>query len=117
VGAGFPGRAATRCCAVPWAAGWAVTVKWRTCRLSYGSPIRTKRTLHPTVGTVKKSMETSSVRWFFKKARHVGEGGVRWRRRYFSTVDFPTAMLSFRNSPKMCGEPQRGFAPEISRIS
>src|SRR6202521_4903386 len=74
--------------AVHCAVGFAVTLKWITRRLSCACTSMTKSTLKPTVGTVKKSIDTSSVTWFFRNDRHVGEGGLRWRTRYFSTVDF-----------------------------
>ena len=54
---------------------------------------------------------------FLVSAFQVGEGGVGWRRRYFSSVDFATSMPSLRNSPRMRGEPHRGLAAEILRIN
>ena len=69
-----------------------------------------------TVGTVKKSSATISATWFFRNARQGGEGGRRGRTRYFSMVDLATVIPSVRNSPRMRGEPQRGFAVEMSRI-
>ena len=47
----------------------------------------------------------------------MGEGGLRWCTRYFSTVDFATSTLSLRNSPTMRGESHRGLAAEILWIS
>ena len=41
--------------------GFSVTLKWTTRRLSCASTSSTKRTLKPKVGTVKKSMDTSSL--------------------------------------------------------
>ena len=35
----------------------------------------------------------------------------------FLTVDLATAIPSFRNSPRMRGDPHCGFAVEMSRIS
>ena len=62
-------------------------------------------------------MDTISFAWFFKNARHVGDGGFRTRTRYLSTVDFVTAMPIFANSPTMRGEPHVGFIDDIVRIS
>ena len=74
-------------------------------------------TLNPTVGTVKKSKATSSVRWFLRKTRHEGEGARRRRTRYFSTADFATAIPNFSKSPRIRGEPHSRLAVEISRIN
>src|SRR4030095_11440658 len=93
-------------------------LKWTTLRRSCASTSSTKSTLKLAVGTVKKSMDKSSLRWFFRNAFQVGEGGLQWRTRYFSTVDFAaTSMPSLRNSSTMRGEPQRALADEILRIS
>jgi hypothetical protein len=73
--------------------------------------------LNPIVGTVKKSRATSSVTWVLRKTHQEGEDGRRGRTRYFSTVDFATTIPSFRNSPRIRGDPHRGLAAEISRIS
>ena len=90
LGAVSRGKASTSCWAVHWAVGCSVTLKWATVRRSWARTIRTKRTLKLTVGTVKKSRATSSVRWLFKKARRAGEDGRHSRTRYVSTVDFAT---------------------------
>jgi hypothetical protein len=51
-----------------------------------------------------------------QKARHVGDGGLRTRGRYFSTVDLATVIPSLRSSPMMRGEPQVGLLHHMSRI-
>jgi len=56
------------------------------------STTNTKRTLKPTLGTVKKSMDIKSLTWFVRNAFHVGEGAWRERTRYFSTVDLATSI-------------------------
>ena len=43
----------------------------------------TYKILNVTVGTVKKSTETSSAEWFSRNALHVWEGGFRFRIMYF----------------------------------
>ncbi len=116
-GAVSRGKASTSCYAVHRAVGCAVPLTWTTRRLACASTTSTKRTVQRTVGTGKKSMETRCARWFFKKAHQVGAGGGRRRTRYFSTVDFATALPSFRHSPERRGESHRGFTVEISRIS
>src|SRR2546430_5707024 len=68
------------------------------------------------VGTVKKSHATISATWLFKKAFHVGDGGLRTRGRYFSTVDLATLMPSLRSSPTMRGDPHIGFERHMSRM-
>ena len=57
-----------------------------------------------------------SFTWLFKKARHVGDGGFFGRTMYFWTVDLATWMPNLASSPTMRGEPQRGFALDISRM-
>lgn len=83
---------------------WQCTIRRRSCtRIT-----RTKSTLYVTVGTTKKSMETKSLTWLCRNAFHVGEGGLRRRTRYVSTVDLATSMPSFCNSPTIRGAPQVG---------
>jgi hypothetical protein len=60
---------------------------------------------------------TKSLTWLFKNVFHVGEGGLRDRTRYFSTVDFATSIRSFRSSPTIRGEPHVGFACHIAWMS
>lgn len=69
------------------------------------------------VGTMRKSIDTKSLTWFFRNALHVGEGAFLDRTRYLSTVDFATLMPSFPNSPTMRGVPHSGLAPETLRMS
>ena len=61
-------------------------------------------------------METRSLACVAKKVRQVGEGGVDARTRYFSTVDFATAMPSLPSSPAMRGAPHVGLAADSLRI-
>jgi hypothetical protein len=68
------------------------------------------------VGTIRKSIDTRSSRWFFRNAFHVGEGAFLNRPRYLSTVDFATSMPSFPSSPTMRGVPHSGLALEIVRM-
>ena len=67
--------------------------------------MNTNSTWKVAVGTVKKSHATMSVTWLLRKAFHVGDGGLRTRGRYFSTVDLATVMPSLRSSPTMRGDP------------
>ena len=46
----------------------------------------------------------------------MGEGGLRRRTMYFSTVDLGYSMPILRNSPTMCGAPQSGLADDIRRM-
>jgi hypothetical protein len=78
--------------------------------------MNTNSTSKRTVATVKKSTEIRSVAWLARKARQVGDGGLRERTRYFSTVDLATSMPSFRSSPAMRSEPHAGLAAEILRM-
>jgi hypothetical protein len=68
------------------------------------------------VGTTKKSTETKSFTWFLRNARHVCEGGLRWRTMYFATVACKCSIPSVSNSPWMRGAPHRGSARLIHRI-
>jgi len=52
-----------------------------------------------------------------RKVRHVGAGGPSRRPKYFATVVCDTSMPSFRSSPWIRGEPQRGLAACTCRIS
>jgi hypothetical protein len=69
------------------------------------------------VGTTKKSRDTNSCIWFFKKVFHGGDDGLRSRTRHVSTVDLAVSMPSLRSSPMIWGEPHVGFACYMSRIS
>src|SRR5882762_10199982 len=68
------------------------------------------------VGTVKKSIETSCWAWFSRKARQVGDGGLRQRTTYLLTLLSPMSMPSLSSSPWMRGAPQPGFSRHILRI-
>src|SRR5688572_2167864 len=78
---------------------------------------KTKSTRKCTVGTVKKSQATMSVRWLFRKDRHVGDDGILSRGRYASTVDLATSMPILWSSPTMRGEPHVGLQRHISWMS
>src|SRR5687768_6786796 len=78
--------------------------------------INTNSTRHWMVDTVKKSQATISLTWLLKNAFQVGDGGLRSRGRYFSTVDLATVIPSFRSSPTMRGEPRVGLLRHMSRI-
>jgi hypothetical protein len=54
-----------------------------------------------TVGTTKESIATKSLVWFFIKARQVGEGGLRLRTMYFSTVDCRSTQSGLRRGIKL----------------
>src|SRR5436309_111120 len=58
-GAVSNGKASSSCCAVHWAVGWAVTLKWTIRRRSCVRTMKTNRISNQTVCTVKKSMEAS----------------------------------------------------------
>jgi hypothetical protein len=105
------------CWAVHAAVGCSVTLTCTTRRRSCARITRTKSTLYVTVGTIKQSMATTSLTWLFKHVFHVGQGGLRGRTRYVSTVDFATSIPSFRSSPTIRGEPHVGFACHIAWIS
>jgi len=64
----------------------------------------------------EKSTETRSFTWLSRKARQVGDGVLRARTMYFSTVDLATSMPSLASSPAMRGDPQAGLAVDILRI-
>src|SRR6185369_5543139 len=64
----------------------------------------------------KKSTETRSFTWFYRNARHVGDGGFLVLTMYLSTVDLATSIPSLASSPTMRGEPQRRLVVDISRI-
>ncbi len=49
--------------------------------------------------------------------RQVGDGGLRFRTMYFSTVDLAMVIPIFSSSPTILGDPQCGFAFDIRRIS
>ena len=72
-------------------------LKCTTRRRSWARRIKTNSTWKRTVETVKKSSDTSSFAWLARKARHVGEGGLRALTLYFSTVDLATSRPSFRS--------------------
>jgi hypothetical protein len=65
----------------------------------------------------EKVEATRFCTWFVRKVFHVGDRGFRGCTRYFSTVDFATAMPSFRSSPTMRGDPQVGLACHILRMT
>ena len=67
--------------------------------------------------TVKKSHNTRSFTWLCRHAFYVGEDGLRFFGRYFSTVDLATLMPILRSSPTIRGEPQLGFERHISWMS
>ena len=70
-------KAWTICRAVHWAVGWSVTLKWRTRRRLWERTRKQNSTWNRAVGTVKKSIETRSLAWLFRKTRQLGEGGLR----------------------------------------
>ncbi len=65
----------------------------------------------------EKTQATRSLTWLLKKAFHVGDGGLRTVRRYFSTVDLAMMMPSLRSSPTMRGEPHVRLERHISWMS
>jgi hypothetical protein len=85
--------------ALPCADGPSVTLKCTTRRRSCSSTRNTYRTRNVAVGTTKKSMETRSRVWFWRKARHLCEGGFRRRGMYRDTVACATCKPSMSNSP------------------
>ena len=101
------GKALVICCAVQAADGLLVTLKWTMRRRWCASTTRPYRTRNVAVGTVKKSIEHSSVTWFLRKARHACDGGLRRRRgMYFETVASDTTSPSLSSSPCTLGAPQ-----------
>src|SRR6267142_5512371 len=74
---------------------------------------------HPnvTVGTTKKSTETRSATWFWRKVRQVCEGGFRRRGMSRPIVRCEMLRPSLRRSPWMRGAPQRGLARAMVRTS
>src|SRR5712691_6242676 len=104
------------CCAVHSAVGWAVTAKWTGRRRSCDSTMKTKSIRNVEVGTTKKSVDTKSFMWFFRKVFQVWDGGLRLWTMYLATVDWEIAIPSLSNSPWRRGAPQRGLARLISRI-
>ncbi len=110
------GNASATCWAVQRAVGCSVMRKCTTLRRSWARMISTNSTWKRTVDTVKKSSDTSSFVWLARNARHVGEGGLRGRTLYFSTVDLATSMPSLRSSLWMRGDPQEELARDILRM-
>src|SRR5258706_317788 len=93
------GKASRSCRAVHSAVGFAVTAKWIGRRRSCERITKTNKRRNVIVGTTKKSAETKSCIWFFRKVRHVCEGGFRCWTIYFATVACETWIPSFINSP------------------
>ena len=46
-----------------------------------------------------KEVDAICFMWFFKNGRQVCDGGLRFRRRYFPTVDRATSIPSLSSSP------------------
>src|SRR5712664_526278 len=67
------------------------------------------------MGTTKKSTETRSARWFWRKARQVCEGGFERRGMSRPTVRCEPSRPSLRSSPWMRGAPPRGLARAMVR--
>ena len=63
--------------AVHRAVGWSVTLKWSTRRRLWDRTRKPNSTWNRAVGTVKKSIETSSPMWLSRKLRQVCDGGFR----------------------------------------
>jgi hypothetical protein len=81
--------------AVHWAVGVSVTLMWTARRRSCTRTTKTNKTLNVTVGTIKKSTETSLRRWLSRKLRHVCDGGFVRRPRYLDTAACEISMPSF----------------------
>src|SRR5713226_3465 len=104
------------CCAVHSVVGWEVTAKWTGRRRSCESTMKTKSIRNVDVGTTKKSVDTKSVMWFFRKVFQVWDGGLRLWTMYLATAVWEIAIPSLSNSPWIRGAPQRGLARLISRV-
>ena len=75
-------------------------MRWTTRRRSCARTTKTNNTVNITVGTVKKSTETSVPTWLARKVRQVCDGsGVRRRTKYLETVAWEIARPNFRSSP------------------
>jgi hypothetical protein len=61
--------------------------------------MKQKSTRNVTVRTVKKSIAAIALAWFFRNARHVGEGGFRPRIMYLATVDSATVQPNSIHGP------------------
>ena len=94
-----------------------MTLKCKTRRRWCERTTNTNNTRNVTVGTTKKSTDTSSFMWFFRNALHVPDGGFLVRIMYFSTVDLATVMPILASSPTMRGDPQVEFTADICRMS
>jgi hypothetical protein len=69
------GNASRICRTVHSAVGCAVTLKCTCRQRSCWMTMNTNSIWQSAVGTVKKSVETSCFEWFFRKVRHVCDGG------------------------------------------
>src|SRR5437879_1343021 len=98
-GAWSHGNASRICCAVHSSVGCSVTLKCTTRRRSWERTTKTNSTRNQAVGTVKKSIDAICCMWFFKNGRQVCDGGLRFRRRCFPTVDGATSIPSLSSSP------------------
>jgi len=116
-GESMPQNASTICCDVHSAVGCSVTLKCTILRRSCASTMRTNRTRNVAVGTVKKSIETSSLIWLSRNALHDCEGGCGLLGIKRETVLSEMLIPSFRSSPCTRGAPHNGFAPTILRIN
>src|SRR5205807_2674088 len=85
--------------AVHSAVGWEVTAKWTGRRRSCESTMKTKSIRNVEVGTAKKSVDTKSVMWFFRKVFQVWDGGLRLWTMYLATAVWEIAIPSLSNSP------------------
>jgi hypothetical protein len=91
--------------AIHAADGLLVTLTLRMRRRSWASTSNTNSTWKNTVGTVKKSTDTSASTWFSRNARHVCDGGFFRRGMHLETVASDTRMPSLSSSPWMRGAP------------
>src|SRR6478672_8213034 len=69
--------------------------------------MNTNRIRNVTVGTTKKSTDARHSKWFRRKARQVGDGGLEGRIMYFETAAWLISMPSLSSSPWIRGAPHR----------
>jgi len=99
------------------AVGWSVTLKCAMLRRSCASTMRTNRTRNVAVGTVKKSIDTSSPTRLSGNALRFCDGGLLLLGIQRDTVRSEMSIPSFKSSPCTLGAPHNGLDFAILRIS
>src|SRR4029077_6770738 len=72
--------------------------------------MNTNKIRNVAVGTTRKSTDARQSKWFRRKARQVGDGGLEGRIIYFETPALLISLPSFSSSPWIRGAPHRTLA-------